>query len=381
MIVKIQNNLDQTSPFSFLSNGEASGAATARVKNINAFSASDAVQVGKSGEELSEVALLGTAVPSGTALTLLGTLRYDHATDTPIYDIKYDQVVFEVSTTGTAGTALPITGGTVTITPDSSETIYDHTSGLTTYAYKAYFRNSATFGTTSESDWLTSSGFSFYSLAKIRDRVKRKLFSASYIKDDQTINDWVNEWLETMVNGAINVNQDYLMGTLNVGFSGTAELGTITASDYKDVARVWYTTNGVDVYKAGKLKDRDIYPSQAFNETHPYYYFKGDNVIGRKPADASGTLQIDYYKLSPVLVNDADELPVSIRPYTKSFVDYGMAQAYSMDLKEGLAKSYNTEAQAGYGKFLSEITPRSMTGPTNVTLVASVDGDDNFSYN
>ena len=142
MIIQSENILSQTAPKSYTTFDEVSGTNVIRWANPNLFSASWAVQIGETGQEKSEIVLLGTATPSGTAGTLTANSLYAHPANTPLYAIKYDQVVFEVSATGTAGTAAPITNGTVPITPDSMFTQYDDTTGSVSYTYKTYYRNS-----------------------------------------------------------------------------------------------------------------------------------------------------------------------------------------------------------------------------------------------
>ncbi len=378
MMVRALNNLDTIAPFSYLSNGEASGAASLRVQNINNYYASWAVQVGKTGEEQSEILMLGAAAPSGTALTTTANTLYDHPADTPVYAIKYDQIVFERSTVGTAGTATPL--GTVTITPDSTFTQYDDTTGASTYAYKTYFRNSVTAGTSTESDWITPAGFSFYSLAKMRDRVKRKLFDSGYIKDDQTIDDWLNEWLEVLNGAAIKVNKDYLLGTVDVGISSTTGLGTITNADFKEIRRVDFTTDGVSYFMATKMDRTGFLTSQTFNAAHPYYFYEGDTTIGMRPYATPGTARLVYYKVATNLVNDADELPVSMHLYTKSFVDWAVAQALWVDGKDDRANKREQMAYAERDRFISEITPRSMSGAVMIDLVEPTSGGDDEGY-
>ena len=376
-LVSVRNTLADNAQYTFLSSSSSSGGTALTVKNINAFQPSWAVQLGKTGEEFAEVLVLGTATPSGSTLNTTGTIRFNHPTDTPVYAIKYNQIVFKVSTLGTAGTVSAITDGTITITPDSLYTEFDHTAGSASYAYKASFRNSIDGGQTSDSGWLTSTGFSFYSLAKMRDRIKRKLFSASFIGNDDTIDDWINEWMEKMTNTAINVNQDYLIGTMDVSY-GTAGLGTITATDFKDIRRIWLTSNGTDYYAAKKKHVTDYLPDETFNETHPYYYLQGDNVFGVLPSGSLGTARIWYYKRPSLLANDTDEIPVSMQSYTKSFVDYSLAQAYYLDSRDTSGDRFMSFAENELNKFKSEITPRSATGPTYISLVESIDADDNF---
>jgi hypothetical protein len=376
-IIRVKNTLADNSPYSFVTSTMAAGGTSIPVKNPNAFQASWAVQIGNTGEETSEIFMLGTAAPD-TTLILTGTTKYPHSVDTPVYAIKYDTIVFERSTAGTAGTATPLTGGTITIQADHDYTQFDDTSGATGYAYRAYFENSLAPGTviTSESDWITDTGFSFYSKAKIRERVKDGLFNAGYLnKTDQQVDNWINEWLESMNNVAVDVNEDYNLGTVDVAH-GTNGLGTITSTDFKDVRRVWYTTDGSNWYKASKIGIIDFRPDESFDNTCPKYYFQGDDIVGKKPDGESGTARIVYYRLGTVLSNDTDELPTVMKGYTKSFVSYGLANAYYLDGKEGLGDRYMGMANADREQFRSEITPRSKSGPEYISLVESINADD-----
>ena len=375
MLIRARNTLDQTALQTNLSKGGAASASTFYVQNINSFEASWAIQLGKTNEEKTEILLLGTTTPSGTTLTTTTGARFAHPTDTPVYAIKFNQMVFKRSTTGTSGTAAIITNGTESITPDSEYTQYDDTSAVSTYAYKAYYQNSVTGGVSSDSDWITTSGFSFFSLSKIRERIKRKLSSAGYIKYDDVIDDWINEWKEKMTNTAIDVNQDYSLGSTTVAYSGTTELGTITDTDFKIIRRVRFTSDDVNFYTATKMNVTDFEQDETFNESHPYYYMYGENIIGRKPNDATGTACILYYKRNTLLEDETDELPVSMQSYTKSFIDYGLAQAYYLDEKTELASLHEGKANNELERFRMEITPRTRSGPQSIKIVESIEGD------
>src|SRR5258706_5875821 len=178
MIIRAINNLTINAPKTYLASNISAGTNVLPVRNINSFNTSWAVQVGETGEAQTEILLLTNSVPSGTLGTSTANCAYDHPADTPIYAIKYDQLVFERSTAGTLGTASPMTNGTVTIQANGSQTIFDDTTGVSTYAYRTYFQNSILLTVSSESDWITPAGFSFYSLGKMRQRTKDKLVSA-----------------------------------------------------------------------------------------------------------------------------------------------------------------------------------------------------------
>jgi len=325
--------------------------------------------------ETSEVVVLGASTPAGTAGTLTANTLYDHPVDTPLYAIKYDQVVFERSTAGTTGTASPMTNGTVTIQADNQYTIFDDTTGATSYVYRTYFRNSVTGGTTSESDWQTSSGFSYYSLAKMRQRVRRRLYDSTFIEEDEIIDDWINEYLQMMNNTMVDVNEDYALGTVNLSFSNNQELGTISNTDFRGgFKRVWFA-DGSGTYQATKMDSNTFYPTRIFSAASPYYYMQGDTVIGRKPFDAAGTLQAEYYKFATILVNDTDVLPQPMWDFTKGFIDYAQAQALAKDSKFTESQPYEAKAMAALNNFKIKIAPRNVRDTSMINIVESLADD------
>ena len=369
-ILFAKNNLTEDAQKTFTTHLESAGTNVLRWQNPNAFSASWAVQIGETGEEQTEIKLLGTATPAGTAGTLGTNTLYEHPADTPLYATKYDQIVFEVSTTGTAGTAVAIAGGTINIQPDSEHTAFDHTAGSPTYAYKIKYLNSSLGSVSVESDWCIAT-VPFYVLMALNQRVKDKLWDANYVGDDQ-IDDWLNEHLDDMNNVMLDVNEDYGLGSTSVAFSGTAEFGTITASDFKSIRRVWITTNGVDHYQATKMEMTQFFPGQEFSSTNPYFFMYGDNVIGRRPNDETGTAGIIYQKLAPHLDDDMDEIPLPMRPYTNSFVNYALAQAYYKDGREEMGDRFDIKAQQVKEKFKVQLVPRSKTGATYIDVVEDI---------
>lgn len=376
MLIKALNNLDKSAQYTFLSTDVTASGTSLPIKNQNGFFANWAVQLGKTGEEQSEIKI-ATAV--GTSLTV-AAITYDHPTDTPVYAVKFDKLIFKRSTAGTAGTAVAMTDGTVSITPDSEVTVFDDTTGATTYAYKVSFYNSVTGEYSSDSDWLTPAGFSFYSLQKMRERVKNKLYSAGYLKSSDTqINDWINEWLEKMNNTAIDVNQDYSLGSVNVAH-GTSGIGTITSTDFKEIRRLWFTTNGSDYFVARKQKITDFKPGETYSASNPYFHMLGDNVFEKAPTGEAGTANIWYYKIQSPLTNDTDEIPTSMKSYTKSFVDYALSQAYYLDDKLQQGQVFMTNALAELEKFKQEITPRGKTGPTYITMSDAISADDSYYF-
>lgn len=372
MIIRASNSLHITAPKTFLSATEAAGTTTLRVRNSAGMSTSWAVQLGEIGQEQTEV-VIGTAPNSGTITC--ATTSFEHPADTPVYMIKYNQVVFEKSTSGTSGTASPITNGTIGYQADSNVTIFDDTAGAATHAYRTYLLNSVTAGTTSESDWSVPGGYSFYSLAGVRDRVKEKLWNATFIKEDKTIDNWINEWKDKMSNAVIKVNENYAMGTTQFAF-GTNGLGTITTADFKSIRRLWVTYNGVGTVASQKSDPNDFYPDQVLSSSYPRHMFHGDSVFEVKPPESGGTAFMEFYRFGTTLVNDTDELPLPMRSYTDSFVDYALSQALFKDGRTQDSQTKLADANTSKNDFVLELSPRDRSGPTVIDIVEAINAED-----
>lgn len=375
MIISVNNLLDKVSQYSFTSTSIAAGGTVVPVKNINSFTASHSIQIGKTGEEQTEIVLLDINTPSGTALTLAGTLRFNHSIDTPVYDVNYNQIIFKRSTVGTAGTALPFTGSTVSITPDSLTTDFNDTTGALTYAYKTSYVNSVTVEQTSDSAWFVPNGPTFYSLQKLRSRVKGALNSSGFIENDSTIDDWINEWQEQMGNSAIKVNQSYALGTTQAVFDGTAGYGTIVEPDFKSARKIEISYDGGATYTQSKeIPINQFSDSDIFTSVYPCHYWAGDTKFGVRPFRNGGTAKITYSKIYAVMTSDTDELSVVLRPYTTGCIDYALYRAYDKDQKQEYAESHFNKFKISKDDFISEITPRDQTGPKTVQFDESLSG-------
>lgn len=379
MIIPSRNNLtfEPWVPITRSTHLEVAGTNKIRWENPNGFNASWALQIGETGEEQTEIVILSSSTPNGTAGTLTANTLYEHPADTPIFGIKYDQVVFERSTTGTAGTGpVILTNGTVNIAPDQQNTIFDDTTGSASYAYKTFFKASVLGVNTTESDWIIPGGYNFYALGRIRERAKERIFSSKYIKSDLTWNDWANEWHEQMVNAAVSVNEAYMIGTEGVAF-GTDGYGTVTTTNFKQVKRIDVTTDGQNWSLSTKVELEEFQLNQSSNSLNPIHAWRGNNVFEMK-SGGPGTANVTFYTFGTVLVNDSDELPQPMKPYTKSYVDYMVANAYLKDGKTNEYQSRMAEALAGKNQFVADIAPRDHTGPERIQIVEPVSGEDFF---
>jgi hypothetical protein len=380
MIIKASNINTTNVPKTYTSVSQAIGVGTLYIKNPNDFQASWAVQVGDTGQAEAEVVLASGASPSGTSIVLSGTTKYAHAADSPVYAIKYDQVVFTKAVAGTAaGTSGPITNGTVTLTPNLSFTQFDDTTAAATDYFRTYFLNSSTSGSTSYSDWISPAGYSFYSLAYLTQRVRDKLWDSNYIKTDDVIHDWLNEWKDEMANAVINVNENYSLGSVAVSF-GTNGLGTITDASFTNPRRLWVNYSNSGTAESTKIDPNDVYPGQTFSASMPRHTWVGNNVFQIFPSSTSGTASLLYYQFGTTLVNDTDELPQPMRSFTKSFVDYALAQAFNKDDNGGQYDRAINQALSAKADFVTKITNRDMTGPTFIKLNEVINGDDGYYF-
>ena len=211
----------------------------------------------------------------------------------------------------------------------------------------------------------------------MRQRAKDKMWDASFIKDDQVWDDWANEWKDELSNEVINVNQDYAMGTLEVGF-GTDGLGTITTQDFVTPRRVWVTYNGVDKFSSTKTFINQVIPNQVFSSAHPMHAWRGDEVIRVFPSDTSGTAEIHFYRFGTTLVNDTDVLPFPMRAYTKSFTDYMVGQAKYKDQKMEEGDRRIAIAEKVKEQFTQNLAPKDKSGPSMIHIVENISGEDGF---
>lgn len=371
MIIKAKNTQTIEAQKSFLVTAPSAAGTSILVKNISGFANGRYVQIGETGEEKSEIKAVN-GNPSGSTVPV-AAITFTHPIDTPVYNLKYDQIVFKCSTAGTAGTATALTNGTVNITPDWEFTQFDHTTGSASYAYKVCYRDSVAGAVSPDSGWLTSSGYSQYSLANMRNRVKGKLENSNI--EDSDIDSWINEWLETMNNAVVSVNEDYAIGTTSVTWSGTAQYGTISDADFKYVRKVEYTEGG-EYYIAQKTELANVHPSDDYSVTRPYYFMRDERTIGRLPHENDGTAIITYYKLQTSLQDDTDELPTQFRGYSNSFVKWGVAQAKRKQNEYDVASNLEAQAMTDLLVFKQDISPRNKSGPSYIDIVEDIGGED-----
>lgn len=372
MFIRIKNTLVENAPITFLSFSALAGAGGIRVKNSNDFQVNYYAQIGQTGEQQTEIVqVTGTAAGSLTTSTAL----YNHPEDTPIFPVKYNKVIVNRSTAGTTGTATAL--GTVSITPNQTHTQYEDTASTSGYAYTAQFYNSALDTSTPQSAWIVTSGYNPYSRQGIREAAKRRIKNIPGVEDDD-INCFIDEYMELMRNAAVQVNEDYGLGTVTVAMgAGTAEY-TITDDSYRTPVRVWGVSGaGTVIYNP--IFTSDIDPRVNY-EGDARFYLPGDNAIGFLPTpNTGGTAYIVCNTLDTRLDSDDDLLPRPMRTYITGFIDYILEQVYRQDNRPQLAEARGTSALRKIEQFKVEINPRQRVKNEQVLEVADVTFMNDFS--
>jgi hypothetical protein len=67
-----------------------------------------------------------------------------------------------------------------------------------------------------------------------------------------------------------------------------------------------------------------------------------------------------------------------MRPYTRSFVNYALAEILYQDNKDARADRYLARAEQDRAQFINQITPRNKTGVQLINLDEVTSPDDEF---
>ncbi len=192
MVITAYNTETDDLERSFLSNSISAGATDLVVKNNDRFAASQRVQIGELGREKTEVVTVGS-VTGGTGVTV-SALTFPHSADDPVYVLRFDQVKFYRSTTGSDGTYTLISTQALDVDNDTLTTTYDDTVGLATYFYKVSYYNSVSTLESSLSDPVLGSGYTRGAVGFMIDEVLREVADENEMFTSRTeLLGWFNE--------------------------------------------------------------------------------------------------------------------------------------------------------------------------------------------
>ena len=174
MVISLFNPETDDLEKSYLANDYAIGVTSVEVKNNNRFAANDRIMIGEMGHEKTEIVTVSAVNANGTTLTV-GTTVFSHSADDPVYKLRFDQVKFYRSTTGSSGTYALL--ATVDLDVDNANltTIYDDTTGLSSYYYKTTVYHSISTLESAYSDPIPGGGYRRNQVGYIIDEVLQEV--------------------------------------------------------------------------------------------------------------------------------------------------------------------------------------------------------------
>jgi hypothetical protein len=324
MRVRALNPNLSNSPKTLIATAIATGATSITVKNTAGFTSNDWVQLGETGAEKTEI-VQATTVTSPDTFTV-GATKYPHGTDTPIYDLLYNQSRFYRSTN--EGVSYSIVN-TTNITADSATTIYNDLSSLATYWYKTCFYNSTTGLESIHSQPIIATGYTTYSLKKLEDQVlilypdkEERLLKR------EDIESWINSRYLDIQADLRELDQGYF---LKDNESSPASFVASTSkynlpSDFYALKRLEVSFDGTTYYTARPFNLRQWETSTTFDKTGPVYDFIGNQIWFRPTPDNSN----GHYKLFYWYTDELEYLTDEIDQTCRVFKDVLILHALGM---------------------------------------------------
>ena len=144
---------------SYFSNSYSNGVTTIVVRDTDRFSVDDRILLGEMGFEQSEIVSV-TAVNADKKTLTISATSFPHATDDPLYVLKYDSINFYRATTAVDGTYSILVTVPLDVDNDTKTTSYEDPTGLTGYYYRTTYYNAITDLESDQSDPIAGQGYS-----------------------------------------------------------------------------------------------------------------------------------------------------------------------------------------------------------------------------
>lgn len=242
MIIRIDHPTITGNEKTYLSSSASAANTTLTVQNIEGFSTSEYLVLGKLGEEKTELVQIHTSTaPTGSTITLNAAISFDHAVNTPVTYIGFNQVaIYTASSQG--GSYSEHGSSPVTLEVDQGFTEFNDTTGTTSTWYRIRYYNSTSTSYAAYSDEVQGTGYTEDSLRKIIDKANAICNDRDdkVLTEDEKI-DIVNDGYQQVINrlekadhkrfvkkGYVDVKNSYNTGTIAVNDSATAVTGTDT---------------------------------------------------------------------------------------------------------------------------------------------------------
>lgn len=333
---------------SYLSNPYAIGITSIAVKNADRFALNDRIMIGEMGSEKTEVVTVTAGATDGSTLTI-GSTVFSHEADTPIYRLRFDQVKFYRSTTGSSGTYSVVSTQNLDVDNANLTTIYDDVSGLASYYYKISVYNSVSAVESSLSDPIPGAGYNRNQVGYLIDEILREVSDENEthisrteilgffndVNDDLTINTAKPyEFLHTRTTLAPVANQNYL--NFPTDSNGFQTMWKFDRMDYNfvdstttPVTNNTYTLEVIEMeYFRNRFQNNTIDTTTTSDATQVMTLDTSVNRFRFNPpwATTVGTLYLHYWQFFPRIDSEGDTF---ITPTAKIYKLYAKWRYYT----------------------------------------------------
>lgn len=337
----------------YLTSDVSADATSSTVKSYVGFSSSDYVLFGNFGEESSEIVLL-TSVTADTTLGHTTGPIFAHSKDTPVSEIRWNQIEIQYSTSenGTFSTL-----ATVSISADKPITSYDDANAPTSRWYKWRYKNSNA-GTYSDlSDAIQATGWPSNSLGgMIEDILEEVGDSEAKVFSRQQIRSYLRDGVRMLVNSILKLHSDCLVSYTTQSL--TADTDTYSnPSDFLRYRKVEISFDGSSTYHRARFESETEYlPSTNYQTSDPIVFIRGTSFgIRPTPSSSSGVAKL-WYEARPTEMysnNDTHGLPLGAATPLKL---YAISRAWNRKGNRERASDYWKDYVSERNNYLESIS-------------------------
>lgn len=341
------------------------------VKNTAGFVTSKPLILGFPGFQQAEIIKPNAVTPPGT-IGLASNTAFAHNADQRITQIDYDQIQVYVSTTGINGT-YNAQGSPFNITIDQDMTIYEDTTSQPSYYYKYAYYNSITSSYSDQSDPIAATGFNFYSLKTLIDRVLSLFGDAqSDFVDRGEVRDYLNEKYEYAQKELAIATKRMNIKTFTFTVQNAQqEYSNALPADFlmEKAARV-STDNGLTYpYLAVSSQVDSLGSVYQTNVKYRYYIYGSIIGLDQTPQNSTDIVKMWYVPVPVLLSLQTDTLSTPFQNSSAMFVKGALSMCYLKDRKTAEYELLNGHFENQLKTFISYIKKMQNLHPQFVEIM------------
>lgn len=317
------------------SSNHVAGSSSLAVKNTAGFVTTKPIVLGLPGFQQSEIVKPSSITPPGT-IALSGITVFAHNTDQRLTYIDYDQIQVYRSTTGIAGIYSAL-GSPFNITIDQDMTIYEDVTSQPTYYYKYAYYNSISGAVADLSDPIAATGFNFYSLSTLINRVL-SLFGdadADFVSRSD-VKDFLNEKYEyAQKEMAIATKRMSIKYNTFTVTSQTPEYANALAADFLMEKAIKVSRDGGLTWPYNALSGMvdSLGGNYQTNVIYKYSIYGSSIILDPMPQNSIDQLKIFYVPVPVIMTLQSDTLTSPFQNSSAMFVKGALSMCYLKDKK------------------------------------------------